>query len=137
MELVCEDEERFWTYLRQLYGQEGESEPWPARPGTRWAAGSKKVNVHALFVEIIARGGFDEASKDKKNWWEAAGIAGITGGLIGTLSYQVKLLYAERLLNFEYFLLLTPACELPSASQARAANAALPKPKSRKRKRAG
>ncbi|KAK2873275.1 hypothetical protein FQN49_002465 [Arthroderma sp. PD_2] len=118
IELVCGDQERFWACLRQHFRTQGQvssvwpskasasanpacnsiTSPWETRPGTRWPAGSKKVNPHALFVEINGRGGFFVASQDKKNWWEVAKIAGVPEGLAGTLSYQVKLLYEERLL---------------------------------------
>ncbi|KAF3491303.1 uncharacterized protein GIQ15_00820 [Arthroderma uncinatum] len=97
-EIVCSDQQRFWACLREHYSAYGITTTWESRPGVRWPAGSKKVNPHALYVEISGRGGFFHASADKRNWWEVAKIVGVPPGLAGTLSYQVKQLYAERLL---------------------------------------
>lgn len=63
--------------------------------------GARRVGAFQLYSAVLERGGFRQASKDKANWWQVAEELGILPGLAGTVSFQVKRLYEERLLAFE------------------------------------
>ncbi|KAK2745135.1 Chromatin structure-remodeling complex protein rsc9 [Myotisia sp. PD_48] len=112
-DVVFEDEVRFWACLRDHYKEESINLGREQKPNSRWTIGHKRIDPHQLFLEVIVRGGFEETCLDRKNWWEIAGSLGIGPGSVGTLSFQTKLLYFERLYSFEVALSGMHSWEVP------------------------
>ncbi|WEW58201.1 Chromatin structure-remodeling complex protein rsc9 [Emydomyces testavorans] len=106
----------FKSCLRSVHLQTGGEPNWSLGLSAGWSVGGRRINPHELLKAVAARGGYHRASLDKRNWWGAAKEAGIPEGLAGTLSYQVKKVYQERLLDLE--LLATGLVTVPAAGPA-------------------
>ncbi|EEP76344.1 predicted protein [Uncinocarpus reesii 1704] len=87
----------FAQSLEAAYLQAGRS----FNPQEDWRVVKKRVDPQTLFRAVGRRGGYHQVSSDKRRWWEIAEEVGIQTGLAGTLSFHLRELYRERLLDLE------------------------------------
>ncbi|KAI1914566.1 Chromatin structure-remodeling complex protein rsc9 [Ophidiomyces ophidiicola] len=101
IQLLRENAEHFRRGLQQVYAQAGRAFNWPLHPTAGWSVTSKRINPQRLFCAVLDRGGYHQVSSNKRHWWAVAQDLGIKPGLAGTLSFHIRQLYQERLLDLE------------------------------------